>query len=61
MNGNKTASMLRRVPMILAVTANSYGLPLQALGPRKPHAGAHRKRKAGHMAPAADGKTALPR
>jgi hypothetical protein len=29
MNDNKTRSMLQRIPMILAVTAASYGLPLQ--------------------------------
>jgi hypothetical protein len=29
-NNNKTLSMLQRVPLILAVTAASYGLPLQA-------------------------------
>jgi hypothetical protein len=57
MNESKTASMLQRVPVILAVTANSYGLPLQALAPRKAHPGAHRKRKPGHKVPAADGKT----
>jgi len=61
MSENKTASMLRRVPVILAVTANSYGLSLQADGARRPHEGAHRKRKAGHKAPAADGKTVAQR
>jgi hypothetical protein len=30
MNDNKTLSMLQRIPMILAVTAASYGLPLHA-------------------------------
>lgn len=30
MNERKTPSMLQRVPVILAVTAASYGLPLQA-------------------------------
>ena len=29
MNERKTLSMLQRVPVILAVTAASYGLPLQ--------------------------------
>ena len=61
MNESKTASMLQRVPVILAVTANSYGLPLQALAPRKAHAGAHRKRKPGHKGPPADGKTVAQR
>ncbi|HWI83205.1 hypothetical protein [Ramlibacter sp.] len=30
MNDNKTLSMLHRMPVILAVTAASYGLPVQA-------------------------------
>jgi hypothetical protein len=30
MNDSKTLSMLQRIPMILAVTAASYGLPMQA-------------------------------
>ncbi len=30
MNERKTLSMLQRVPVILAVTAASYGLPLHA-------------------------------
>jgi hypothetical protein len=30
MNNSKTVSMLQRIPVILAVTAASYGLPLQA-------------------------------
>lgn len=30
MNERKTISMLQRVPLILAVTAASYGLPLHA-------------------------------
>ena len=30
MNDNKTMSMLQRIPVILAVTAASYGLPAQA-------------------------------
>lgn len=30
MHERKTMSMLQRVPVILAVTAASYGLPLQA-------------------------------
>lgn len=30
MNEQRTPSMLGRVPMILAVTAASYGLPLEA-------------------------------
>ena len=35
MNDTRTASMLQRVPQILAVTAGSYGLQLQAGKPRK--------------------------
>lgn len=30
MNEQRTASMLQRIPVILAVTAASYGLPAQA-------------------------------
>ena len=42
--------MLQRVPVILAVTASSYGLVAPAEGSRKPHAGGDRRhgdRKAG--------------
>lgn len=47
MNNTRTASILQRVPVILAVTAASYGLPLQAAGerPRAGHNG-HPARKA---------------
>lgn len=39
--------MLQRVPVILAVTANSYGLTLQAGGARnKPEAAGERRRHA---------------
>ena len=38
MTENRTASMLQRVPAILAVTASSYGLSWQAGGTRKPQA-----------------------
>lgn len=38
MNETRTAAILQRVPAILAVTANSYGLSLQAGGMRKPEA-----------------------
>lgn len=34
MNDNRTRSILQRLPMILAVTAASYGLPLQAQATR---------------------------
>lgn len=35
LNEMRTASILQRVPVILAVTANSYGLNLQAADSRK--------------------------
>jgi hypothetical protein len=38
MNENRTTSMLQRVPVILAVTANSYGLQLKPFDSRKPQA-----------------------
>lgn len=44
MNDTKTASILQRVPEILAVTANSYGLRWQAGGTRKPDASGERGR-----------------
>jgi hypothetical protein len=53
-NETRTASMLQRVPVILAVTANAYGLSLEARESRKPRATdchRHRRVKAG-----ADGK-----
>jgi hypothetical protein len=40
--------MLQRVPVILAVTANSYGLSTQAGGSRKPEAAGERRRQARH-------------
>jgi hypothetical protein len=43
MNEAKTMSMLQRVPAILAVTANSYGLELRAQGTRKAHAAGERR------------------
>ncbi|WP_332825699.1 hypothetical protein [Ramlibacter sp.] len=49
----RTTSMLQRVPVILAVTANSYGLELKANGTRKPQAHGHRRR---HDHAKADGK-----
>lgn len=54
MNETRTASMLQRVPVILAVTASSYGLSLQARESRRPCAadGQHHRRR---NAPA-DGK-----
>lgn len=38
--------MLQRVPAILAVTANSYGLAWQAHGTRRPQADSGRRRTA---------------
>ncbi len=38
MNDTRTASILQRVPVILAVTAASYGLSLQAGGERQRNA-----------------------
>jgi hypothetical protein len=43
MNEMRTPSILQRVPAILAVTANSYGLSLQAGGSRKPAAAGQRR------------------
>jgi hypothetical protein len=43
MNETRTATILQRVPAILAVTANSYGLSLQAGGTRKPAAAGQRR------------------
>jgi hypothetical protein len=39
MNDTRTASILQRVPVILAVTAASYGLPLDGRGGRARSAG----------------------
>jgi len=44
MNETRTASMLQRVPAILAVTAQSYGLELRAGGSRRPEAAGARRR-----------------
>lgn len=43
MNETKTTAILDRVPAILAVTANSYGLELRA-GSRRPEAAGERRR-----------------
>jgi hypothetical protein len=42
MNETRTMAMLERLPRILAVTANSYGLNLQAGGTRRPGAAGER-------------------
>jgi hypothetical protein len=46
MSDTKTASMLQRVPVILAVTANAYGLSFEAGRSRKPAAAGDRRRAA---------------
>jgi hypothetical protein len=45
MSESRTTSILERVPAILAVTANSYGLSMQS-GTRKPEAAGERRRNA---------------
>lgn len=43
MSETRTTAILQRVPAILAVTANSYGLVLQSRDSRRPEAaGQHR-------------------
>ena len=37
MNEQKTSSMLQRLPLILAVTAASYGLPMQSHARHSPN------------------------
>jgi len=46
MSETRTASILQRVPAILAVTAQSYGLELRAGGARRPEAAGERRRDA---------------
>lgn len=43
MSDTRTTSILQRVPAILAVTANSYGLALKAGGTRHPEAAGERR------------------
>jgi hypothetical protein len=43
-NDTRTATILQRVPAILAVTASSYGLEWQAGGTRKGQAAGERRR-----------------
>ena len=45
MSETRTTSILERVPAILAVTANSYGLSMQSRT-RKPEAAGERRRNA---------------
>jgi hypothetical protein len=40
----RTSAILQRMPVVLAVTANSYGLTLQACGSRKAAAAGERNR-----------------
>ena len=49
MNETRTVAILQRVPAILAVTANSYGLSWQAGGVRKPAAAGERRRDERHQ------------
>ncbi|HEY0824732.1 MAG TPA: hypothetical protein VGD76_13165 [Ramlibacter sp.] len=44
MNETRTTAILQRVPVILAVTANSYGLELKDMGTRRPEAAGERRR-----------------
>jgi hypothetical protein len=44
MNETRTVAILQRMPAVLAVTANSYGLSWQAGGSRKPEAAGGRRR-----------------
>jgi hypothetical protein len=46
MSDTRTASMLQRVPVILAVTASSYGLAFEAGRSRRPPASGDRRRVA---------------
>jgi hypothetical protein len=48
MNDTRTTSILQRLPTILAVTAASYGLPLQSRGRRMHAAAQGRRTAAGH-------------
>ena len=51
-NTSKTSSILQRLPVILAVTAASYGLPAQAQSQRSTAAPASSQAGATHQAPA---------
>ena len=44
MSETRTTAILQRVPAILAVTANSYGIEAKAGGTRKPEASGDRRR-----------------
>ena len=47
MSDTRTVAILERVPAILAVTANSYGLTLQSRDSRKPEAAGQRRHARG--------------
>jgi hypothetical protein len=62
MSENRTASMLQRVPLILAVTAGSYGLSMQDDGTRDKRSTRGQQGSAGQKAAAgAQAKAATPR
>ena len=46
MSDTRTMQMLERLPRILAVTAHSYGLNLQATGARRPGAAGEQRQQA---------------
>lgn len=60
MSTTKTAAILERVPAILAVTANSYGLNWRAGSTRRPEAHGDRRRNGRNKAGESD-KPAAPR
>lgn len=53
MSDNRTTSILQRAPVILAVTAASYGLPLQGRGSHPGNAGRRDGQRHGGFAGAA--------
>ncbi|HEX7888289.1 MAG TPA: hypothetical protein VF522_02925 [Ramlibacter sp.] len=57
MSDTRTVAILQRVPAILAVTANSYGLALQSRDSRRPEAAGPRRHARGRTGdkPAAQG------
>lgn len=58
MSDSRTASMLQRVPVILAVTAGSYGLAFPAEGTRGRHTAQDRSGSGGRKAAAERAKPA---
>jgi hypothetical protein len=59
-NHNKTASMLQRVPVILAVTASSYGLTAQSGEARHANNGDRQDKPAGRHREAGASRMAAP-